>query len=593
MRTMLRGKVTLLFMTLGMLLALPTIALADRLDADADTLATGTGSSGNSLTANQQPGTTVTYPFSAAVTETGNATDNVFVNAGDKVTVNNSFAGDWLDAAGSSPASFEITAYGQNHSGVISVTVPCNAKTTIPADSKAMTVSLSATASNGKALVQSPDLTYTITASGSPAASCAPANSNPVINSTSGPTTVSENKDTVNGNQTFSVNASDSNGDTLSYQWTVLSGNAQIIGSSTGSSAAVNFPDGADTVALKVEVSDGKGGTASHTFNVTVNNVAPSTSLSASNPLSVNESSTQQHTYNYTISDPGADTVSSVSTSCGTNGEKVTSSDSNTDTSGSFKCKFDDGTKQSTVSAQATDSDLLAGTAATQTVDIANVIPTVTGIAASAQNALVGKNVSFMGSASDVSSADQTAGFAWQWSKDGGAFTALPNPFVVPSGNPFVTSFADCGPHSVSAMATDKDLGTSNPPFALANPVNVYNASFSPPVDAAPYVNTVQKGRVIPVKISVSCNGNIANLSPSIQLLLGDKTDGSEITADELETYSVSAADTTGIMRAADGSYIYNLRVPDVANAYYTIRVNPFGGNNASSNMYALLKTRK
>jgi hypothetical protein len=338
-------------------------------------------------------------------------------------------------------------------------------------------------------------------------------------------------------------------------------------------------PDENQTVTITAD--DGTT-TSTTSFTLTVNNVAPTTTLSTANPTSVNENSTTEHTYSYTIADPGADTVSSVQTSCDTNGTKV-GSDSFTNTGGSFKCKFDDGTKQSTVSAGATDSDSLAGTADTQTVDIANVAPSISGISASVQNALANKNVTFTGSATDVSNADTAAGFSWQWSKDGGAYAE--------GSNSFSTSFSTCGSHSVSAKATDKDGGTSA--AVSSDSVNVYNASFSPPVDAAPFVNTVQKGRVIPVKISVSCNGNIANLSPSIQLLSGDKTDGSETTADEIETYSVSNADSTGVMRAVDGGYIYNLRVPDVANAHYTVRVNPFGGSNASSNMYALLKIRK
>jgi hypothetical protein len=252
-----------------------------------------------------------------------------------------------------------------------------------------------------------------------------------------------------------------------------------------------------------------------------------------------------------------------------------------------------DGPATRTVTFRVTDSGGLSDTDSA-TVTINNVAPTVSSVSASSQNALVNKNVTFTGTATDPSSADTAAKFFWQWSTDGTNYSpSLPSPFLVPNtySNEYTTSFADCGSKSVSAKATDKDLGTSLP--KTSSSVNVYNASFSPPVDAAPYVNTVQKGRVIPVKISVSCNGNIANLSPSIQLLSGDQSAGNETTADEIETYSVSSADTTGVMRAADGGYIYNLRVPDVANATYTIRVNAFGGSNASSNMYALLKTRK
>jgi hypothetical protein len=235
-----------------------------------------------------------------------------------------------------------------------------------------------------------------------------------------------------------------------------------------------------------------------------------------------------------------------------------------------------------TVTVKASDGSLTA----TDSFDwsAANVPPTITSISASAQNALTGKNVTFTGSATDPSSADTQAGFDWQWSKDGGAYAA--------GDNPFITSFSTCGSsHTVSAKAADKDGGVSAPK-ALSNPITVYNASFLPPVDIAPYVNTVQKGRVIPVKISVSCNSNVTGLTPSIQLLSGDQSTGNETQADEIETYSVSSADTTGVMRAIDGGYIYNLQVPNVANTTYTIRVNPFGGSSASSNIYAVLKTR-
>lgn len=44
---------------------------------------------------------------------------------------------------------------------------------------------------------------------------------------------------------------------------------------------------------------------------------------------------------------------------------------------------------------------------------------------------------------------------------------------------------------------------------------------------------------------------------------------------DAVETFSSSAADTTGFMRAVDDGYIYNLKVPTnaIANDLFTIRV--------------------
>src|SRR5829696_8434508 len=129
MRTVLRSKETLLFIVCAVLLAVPAVAaIADQLQADADSVAAGTGSHTNSLTATQQPGTTQTYDFSAAINNTGNASNDVFAAAGDKVTVTNTFGGgSWLNAAGSSPSSFEFTAYNDNKAGVISISVPCNA----------------------------------------------------------------------------------------------------------------------------------------------------------------------------------------------------------------------------------------------------------------------------------------------------------------------------------------------------------------------------------------------------------------------------------------------------------------------------------
>jgi hypothetical protein len=125
---------------------------------------------------------------------------------------------------------------------------------------------------------------------------------------------------------------------------------------------------------VTVKVTDKDGASDSKTFTVTVANVAPTVHLSSANDLSVNEGST--HTYSYTISDPGTDTVSAVSTDCGAHGTPV-GSEIHTDTTGSFQCSFPDGPSSSTVSVTATDSDGDTGDLATQTVDVANVAPTV------------------------------------------------------------------------------------------------------------------------------------------------------------------------------------------------------------------------
>jgi hypothetical protein len=135
------------------------------------------------------------------------------------------------------------------------------------------------------------------------------------------------------------------------------------------------YADGPATRTVSVKVTDKNGDSDTETFTVAVANVAPTVILAAGNELSVNEGTT--HSYSYAISDPGSDTVSSVSTSCGANGTKVASSDTNSDAGGSFKCTFPDGPDTSAVSASATDSDDATGVADSQTVAVANVAPTV------------------------------------------------------------------------------------------------------------------------------------------------------------------------------------------------------------------------
>jgi hypothetical protein len=105
-----------------------------------------------------------------------------------------------------------------------------------------------------------------------------------------------------------------------------------------------------------------------------VANVAPTVTLSTGNALWVPEGQTR--TYNYAISDPGVDTVESVVVGCGTGGDKV--SETHTDTTGSVECRFPDGPAGPTVSVGATDSDLAPSNTATQGVTVTNVAPSVT-----------------------------------------------------------------------------------------------------------------------------------------------------------------------------------------------------------------------
>jgi len=273
--------------------------------------------------------------------------------------------------------------------------------------------------------------------------------------------------------------------------------------------------------------------------------------------------------------------------------------DDSTDEDPNFDASAFDGPSTHPVRLQVTDDHNQTDTA-TATVTVNNVKPTITSLSTLSQGALTGNQVTFTGQADDPANADDTAGFTWKWFSNNSQIGTSGPPNTGDSrSTSFPYSFTRCGNYSVSATATDKDNSESDPASLGSNPFPVYDGSFQPPIDG-PANNLTLKGKVIPVKISVGCDGQaISGLSPTIKLLPGDVRSGEETLNDEIEAYSSSAADTTGIMRPVDGGYIYNLQVPgDVtvkAGDEFTVRVNPFGTHqdNPAGSMYSVLKIRK
>jgi hypothetical protein len=218
----------------------------------------------------------------------------------------------------------------------------------------------------------------------------------------------------------------------------------------------------------------------------------------------------------------------------------------------------------------------------TATVMVNNVPPTITNLSGPTQ-VLTGTKLSYSGIATDPSNADTKAGFTWNWSVDGTAAA---------TGNPASLTFASCGSHTVSATATDKDGGISAP-ASLTSTVSAYDGAWQPPLYFGQY-NVAKAGSVIPVKITVGCNGApLTGLSPTIQLIQGDVDGTTDTGTNYVATTSVSSADTTGIMRYAAPQYIYNQQVPSAASGtLFTIRVRPFGNNDAADGMYILIKIK-
>jgi hypothetical protein len=214
------------------------------------------------------------------------------------------------------------------------------------------------------------------------------------------------------------------------------------------------------------------------------------------------------------------------------------------------------------------------------TLTVDNVAPTVTAVIPDRPSTLVDQAVTFAGTATDPSPEDEAAGLAW-------TFDATPT-----STGTYTTSFTDCGPHTISATAADKDGGASS--VVTSASVAVVEARFSAPVSARA-LNAVQPGQVVPIRVEIGCGGVPAGgLSPSIQLLSGEVDPLTDI-GDPTQTIAsgdATGADATNVMREVGDSYQYNLRVPSaVANSLFTVRVTPFEGSSAA--IFAVLKIRK
>jgi hypothetical protein len=161
---------------------------------------------------------------------------------------------------------------------------------------------------------------------------------------------------------------------------------------------------------------------------------------------------------------------------------------------------------------------------------------------------------------------------------------------------------SSCGAAEITVTIKD-DGGTANGGDDTAVrtfSVSTYHGSFLSPLKEGT-VNLVQKGQVVPVQVSFGCPTAQPGLTPSIQLVKGDYTQVAESDLTPITpTLSVSAADTTGVMRSADSKYIYNMLVPKTsdmtAGTRLTIRVRPLATTSnpaADPLMQIVIEVRK
>jgi hypothetical protein len=574
-----RGRWSLILGVAITALIVVGVAAADQLVADADALSTSTPA-GNSLNANQQPGTTVEYDLSASINETGNATDDVFKSAGDTVNATITRGGAWLASPAGSPASFSFTSYDVNQAGKVRITVPCG---TSAGTEQAMTAVLTAVASNGKTLSGNPvTLTWTITAQGADAASCTPANAAPTVDA-GGPYNGAEGSDIViNG-----ASANDPDGDALTYSWAKNESGIEDSGTCTLTDASTLSPtlncNDNGTVTLTLTVDDGQGHTPSDTATVNVSNVNPTVTFDASgngaNPTSVNENAdatTGKVTYSYTISDPGTnDTVDAVDTSCGVSAIKVAASDSESDTAGNFKCIFPDGDDppagtDTTLSAAASDDDDAAfGTADTLLVNIQNVAPTLTSLGAG-NAANCGSANSLTINFSDPADTSDTYSASIDWG-DGN----ITNAAGISTGYITTHVYASAGPHTVSVTVSDDDLGTSASmqktlivnynTSGVLQPVNWTQAQNNPSI--------FKWGSTIPVKVEFTdCDGTPAG-GLSVKIAVKKIAGSTPPSGDNEEITNTNSPDSGAYMRWVDSKYLYNLNTKSLADKTATYEI--------------------
>jgi hypothetical protein len=206
------------------------------------------------------------------------------------------------------------------------------------------------------------------------------------------------------------------------------------------------YADGPNTYTVTVTVNDGDD-SASKTFSVTVNNVAPTVTLSGDQ--SVAEGST--HTYSYSTSDPGSETFSRDAQSC--DGGTLSNANFNSATgAGSFDCKWDDGPSSHSPSVTVSDGDG-GSDSDSLAVTVNNVAPTATF----GNNGPVNEGSSFtlsLTNAQDTSAADEAAGFtyAFDCGSGYGAFSA---------SSTATCSTNDSGTRTVKGKVKDKDGGVS------------------------------------------------------------------------------------------------------------------------------------
>jgi len=374
----------------------------------------------------------------------------------------------------------------------------------------------------------------------------------------------------------------------FTYRFDCGNGSGYPASYSAASSASCPTSDNG-TRTVKGEIRDKDGGVREYTASVSVRNVAPTVTAAA------NQSGSEGSAVSFDLgsfSDPGADSPWAVDVNWGDASAHTTFSVTSKGALGSKSHTYADNGSYS-VTVKVTDKD--GGSDSKPfTATIANVGPTITSFKGT--DYLYGPN-SFVSNGPPTSTfttlftdpgADAWSAF-FTWA-DGNPLSQTVSPFV--SGQQVTHAFASAGCKAATVKVTDDDGGFDT----ASTTVRIGTGEFLPPMTNQPVTDKLKNGQVLPVKIRVTdCNGvAVTNLAPEIKLMKGDLTPIYDEGTDTIVPPSVSAADTTGVMRSnGDGTYIYNMKVqlPSL-NTDYTVLIYPYGSSNAQKLGHVIQATK-
>ena len=255
--------------------------------------------------------------------------------------------------------------------------------------------------------------------------------------------------------------------DSHTLAWTVTKNGSPFAG---GSGSALAFtPDDDGTYVVDLTATDGAGAVGSDSKTIVVTNVGPAvTFTSGDTSIPEGSSGSGLHVYAFSISDPGADDVAEVHADCGANGTRVGLTFD--DSGGTMTCTFStsalaDGPRTLSIGARATDDDGDSGPAASRSVAVTNVRPTVTPLLPSPFSIIrVFRAVTASATIADPGPDSPYA--AWiEWGDGGVTNTAV-------AGNIFsgAHAYLTSGNYTIRFFARDKDgaVGTVAVPVIVS-----------------------------------------------------------------------------------------------------------------------------